>query len=157
MFYCMVPVRQEILQLCEDKSFKLLWSKMCHKYFKKNQLCPNCCLVHIISVSLQKKLILLSHFHPNRLKEYYFSWINVQRSKKCTGRKAYLWNCVWRSQPSVIWWNTEDEDLLCPRMDGGKMAASVDAVSFSFEPTQLWILPTEPVAASFKLTPTRWT
>ncbi len=81
----------------------------------------------------------------------------MYKEAKSVGIKAYLWDCVWPSQPRVIWWNTEDEDLLCPRMDGGKMATFVDAVIFSFEPTQPRILPAEPVAASFKLTPTSWT
>ncbi len=47
--------------------------------------------------------------------------------------------------------------MLCLRMDGGKMAAPVDAVIFSIWPAQPWFIPTEPVAMSFKLSPTLWT
>jgi hypothetical protein len=39
-------------------------------------------------------------------------------------------------------------------MDRDKMAAPVDAVIFSIWPAQPWFIPTEPVAVSFKLSPT---
>ena len=37
----MAPVRQEILQKFEEKSYKLFGSKMRQIYFEKNQLFPN--------------------------------------------------------------------------------------------------------------------